>query len=197
MHRAIAAAMLFLVGCAGVTYEPETNDSKGIRYYRSAPYLLVYTDNDKGLKTELVYLPDTRTVLTAYPYSTLATNSTTLEFSNGILQSAESQIDQTVIPQAVLSALEKVAVATIGAFRKAEDKTGLVPAPRLYRIAWDEQNRAYLIGPNGCEPGGISTDIRVAGKTEADGTELPAGCEPPQMKPASPPPPNAPHGGAR
>lgn len=196
MRRGFAITLLFLlVGCAGVNYQNEKPNAKGIRYYRSTPYLLVYTDNDGGLKTELIYLPDTKHVMTAYPYSLLASNNSVFTFEGGVLRSGESEVDETVVPMAVLSALEKVATASISAFRKNNlDKTGLVPAPRLYRIAW-RGGSAYLIGPDGPVDPGSTTDIRVQGKKEEEQEDNSTQQSP--AKPAPPKPPAAPGGGGR
>src|SRR5882724_5265119 len=46
---------------------------EGLRYYRPAPYLLVYSDGKRSLKWEIHYLPDPATRASAQPYNVWAT----------------------------------------------------------------------------------------------------------------------------
>jgi hypothetical protein len=187
MHRySIIPVLVLLVGCAGVHVTPG-DSGKGIRYYRSKPYLLVYTDNNAGLKTELTYLPDTTRVFAAYPYNILASSETSFEFEGGVLRTGEATIDTGVVPRAVLAAVEKVATASIAAALRegADAKPNIVPAPVLYRIEWDGKT-AYLVGPEGRVCAGTTTDIFVKGKVELQP------CNPPGPLPACKPLPCTP-----
>lgn len=129
-----------LAGCAGTTVRPAGTtalDDKvnGIRYYESAPFLLVYTDGKGGVISELKFLPDVTTKRSVDPFAVLAQNETTLTFTNGVLSQSKTVVDETTVPKAVVSALEKVATAAMSAadapegFRQAD-----LPLPRLYKI---------------------------------------------------------------
>lgn len=194
MRRGIVVALVLgLVGCAGVHVTPG-DSGKGIRYYRSAPYLLAYTDNNGGIKTELVYLPDTHQVFAAYPYSIFATANTTFDFEGGLLRTGEAEVDTGVIPRAVVSALEKIATASIAAALRepATGKPNVVPAPRLFRVVWDG-GTAYLVGPNGPICAGTTTDINVKGKPAPlqPCTHPPPPCVPPPCIQSAAPVPTA------
>jgi hypothetical protein len=161
-----AIALGILTGCAGIKVEPNTSESAGIRYCQSSPYLLVTTDNDGGIKTELLFLPDCSRKMSARPYSVLAKNDTTLEFENGVLRTGESEADTAIVPKAVLSALEKVATtafAAAAANAPAATEPRRVPGPILFRIELncDGCNKVRLIGPNGTVAEGSTTDIYV------------------------------------
>jgi len=60
---AMMALVCLLTSCAGVTHQAITTkkqdcEARGIRYYDSSPYLLVQTDNQGGLTSDFMYLPD-------------------------------------------------------------------------------------------------------------------------------------------
>lgn len=154
-----------LVGCAGIRVEPDSDAAAGVRYYQSSPYLLVTTDNDGGLKSELLYLPNLRKKMSARPYSFLAKNDSTLEFENGVLRTGETEGDATVVPKAVLSALEKVATAAIAAMNApTEGGPKRVPGPVLFRIDVNcGGGQACLVGPQGKVAGGTTLDVFVSG----------------------------------
>ena len=144
--RSLFALMFALLvsGCAGMHVAPDGDKSLGVRYYQRAPFLIVYTDNAGGLTSRLVYLPDTRKVLSAYPYSILATNKTTLEFNEGTLTSGEVDADTAVIPKAVVTALAKIAEVAVKNRNIAAGK-GL-PPPSLYRIDVMPDGTVKLVG---------------------------------------------------
>jgi hypothetical protein len=142
-----------LFGCAGSDFHRVTDDATdvGIRYYGSSPYLLIHTDNDGGLVSQLVYLPDKSKKMSVRPYSYLATNATTLTFDKGVLRTGESTVDTAVIPKAVLTALETVAVAAIKGVALQEESEGKgpsVPFPVLFKIEVDASGFHLYGDPN-------------------------------------------------
>jgi hypothetical protein len=107
--------------------------ARGFRYYRSAPFLLIYTDNAGGLHSKVLYLPDTTKKMSVRPYNYLSSNKATLVFDKGKLTQAKAEIDENAIPAAVLASLEKVAKELAKAQEKAKEEF-TVPAPYLFRI---------------------------------------------------------------
>lgn len=132
-------------GCAGVSVVPvgenQTPESKanGVRFYQEAPFLFVYPDGKGGIAAEVKWLPDTRQTLSARPYSFLAKNDTTLEFTASTLKSATMTVDETAVVKASLTALGKVLAATVANTKGGSNEIS-VPAPRLYRIVVDDDN---------------------------------------------------------
>jgi hypothetical protein len=139
--------------------EADDKDYNGIRYYHAAPYLLIHTDNAGALTSQVVYLPDPHALMSAHPYNFLATNNTTLQFDKGVIKSSEMDLDTAAVPKAIISALEKVAVAAIGAANRSqlEKITPTVPVPKLFRIVV-EGGKAMLIGEDGVVLGGTAID---------------------------------------
>lgn len=137
---ALAAAML--TGCAGLEMKDISSDvddsaALGFRYYDTSPFLLVYTDSKGGLKSEVLYLPDTQKKRSIRPYSYGAKNDATFKFENGRLVGAKATVDETVIPVAAISALEKVATSLVKAANAGKDG---IPPPYLFRIRYDGTN---------------------------------------------------------
>ena len=92
-----------LTSCAGVTHQAITTakqdcKARGVRYYDSSPYLLVQTDNQGGLTSDFMYLPDLNKKRQARPFTFLASNTTTLSFQNGILTDSSSDTDSSAVP---------------------------------------------------------------------------------------------------
>lgn len=142
MRTFFLSVTALLAGCAGTTVRPVGDTAteeraKGIRYYESAPFLLVYTDGKGGVVSQVIFLPDVTTKRSIDPFAVLAQNETTLTFTDGVLTQSKSVVDETVVPKAVVSALEKAATAAIGmAAADAPDgfKEADLPLPRLYKI---------------------------------------------------------------
>ncbi|HUP60086.1 MAG TPA: hypothetical protein VNA69_06665 [Thermoanaerobaculia bacterium] len=152
MKRFLASLIAFvLAGCAGmhVTKIGADTDftSSGIRYYGSSPYIYVTTDNAGGLTPTLVYLPDPKKKMSAYLYNIVSTNDATLEFENGMLKTSEITADSAVLPKAVISALEKIAVAAL-ARNEAKDPPN-VPLPYIFKVLFDVDGMPYLIDKDG------------------------------------------------
>lgn len=144
--KAIAVIAL-LSGCAGTKVGQIANpaykvsgkfsdaEAQGIRYYESAPFLLVYSDGKGGIVSKLLFLPDLTQKRTVDPYALLASNNTTLTFTNGVLTQGKTVVDETVVPKAVAGALEKAAGAALNAFNVAGGGTsGKLPPPLLFKI---------------------------------------------------------------
>lgn len=161
----VAAIAVSLLGCAGVKHLPEGGErDHGIRYYRSAPYLLVHSDGKGGLITRLLYLPDQTQVMSATPRSNLASIKTALVFQDGVLTSAVEEPDSTGLPEAILTAAEAV-LPLLAASMKPGDR---FPQPSLYRIVV-QGDRLTLIGGEA----GAPIHIRLSGSTGAAGGEGP------------------------
>lgn len=76
-----------LAGCAGTSVETIADpaadkEARGIRFYETAPFVLVTSDGKGGLISELIYLPDTTRKRSVRPYAFMANNNSTLTFSN-------------------------------------------------------------------------------------------------------------------
>jgi len=144
---------LALVGCAGVTtttikpraagslacdstssrkYCDDDKDADGFRYFQEAPFLFVHSDGKGGVASEIVWLPDTTKKMSIRPYAFLATNKTSLSFTNGMLTESSVTADETVIPNAILSAVVTAFGRGDGAPAGAQ-----VPLPYLYKVTFD------------------------------------------------------------
>lgn len=143
----IIAGAALLSSCAGTKVGRISNpayqvdgrfsDAKaqGIRYYESAPFLLVYSDGKGGLVSKLLFLPDLTQKRTVDPYALLASNNTTLTFTNGVLTQGKTVVDETIVPKAVVGALEKAAGVALKAFNVAGGgASGNLPPPLLFKI---------------------------------------------------------------
>lgn len=162
----IAVAIAGVAGCAGLTVRPVADDEadkeqRGFRYYQASPYILVHTDNQGGLTTKLLYLPDPTKKMSAKPWNRLASNDTTLEFQNGVLTHASSDVDATTVPEVLIGALEKAAVAIAKAARtsEAQDETKAAP-PYLYKVVI-EKGKVKLLGGQAVGPDGKVEPIKV------------------------------------
>jgi hypothetical protein len=149
---AIYALLFFAVsGCAGITPEKVTknNDSdlSGFRYYETSPFLFIHSDGKGGVTSDIIYLPDETKKRSIHPYAYLASNDVTLKFTNGALNEASTNVDETVVPNAVLTALTTVASKLfIASPPKGSD--GKVPAPYLYKITMGKDGQITLRGGN-------------------------------------------------
>jgi hypothetical protein len=112
----------------------------GLRYYRPAPYLLVYSTGKGTVSWEIHYLPEPATLATAKPYNFLASLSAKLEFTEkGTLSSITEEADSTAVPKAILEAIKTAAeiaakgvAALVKEGRKEQDH--LFPPPQLYKV---------------------------------------------------------------
>ena len=126
---------IMTVGCAAkVTHQMVTkaDDGSGIRYYDSAPYLLVYSDGRNGLVWEIIYLPDQSHVMMATPVILGGQTQMTLGFSNGVLTNASSIGDTTALPKALIAAVQ-TALPLLAAAGAGQAQPGF-PAPYLYKL---------------------------------------------------------------
>jgi len=127
-----------LSGCAGLDVHrvTEDKDARGYRYYDTAMFLMVTPDGKGGVTSQILALPDTTHVNSARPYAFLASNNTTLSFSNGTLTEASLVGDETAVPNAFLDALTKGAVAGIAAadLPGGSQARTAIPAPYLFKI---------------------------------------------------------------
>src|SRR5882757_10510461 len=117
----------WLASCAGVNYQTirtyGTGDPKaveantadiaadGIRYYEQVPYLIVYSDGKGGLKSQLLYLPDTTRKKVVHPYAWMANNNLVLTFDKGVLTEGTQTIDETIVPKAAVEAAAAALIA--------------------------------------------------------------------------------------
>ena len=123
-----------MTGCkATVTHRPESKNDSGIRYYESAPYLIVYSDGKGGLNWQIRYLPDQTRIMTATPEVVMAHTEMTLYFQNGVLASSSTTGDTTEIPKALISAVQN-AIPLIAALAAEQSQKPGFPAPYLYKM---------------------------------------------------------------
>jgi hypothetical protein len=160
-------AMLAIAGCAGtdamqVESLDADNRATGIRYYETAPYLLVHTDGKGGLKSQLLFLADLTQKRSIDPFAVLASNESTLTFKNGTLSQSKTVVDETVVPKAVITAVERAAAAAISASLNDPDAsaTAQVPPPRLYKIVIDSE-KVRLVGGTTVDASGNPDTITV------------------------------------
>jgi hypothetical protein len=154
----LSLSLLTLISCAGLTVKPvnPAHDAEydGVRYFGSSKYLLVRTDGAGGLTVEPIDLPDSSKLMSAHPYAYLSSNTSTLQFTNGVLTNSEVDVDSTVVPNAIVKALEKVAVAAIGGAANVaegsvtDSSQPTIPLPRLFKIEVSK-GHARLIGEHG------------------------------------------------
>src|SRR5262245_26532875 len=151
-------------GCAGVTHRSmgEADDAKenGIRYYESAPYLLIHSDGKGGLVWQIIYLPDQTRKMVAKPFNFFAKLDSTLSFTNGVLTSAKDVATADAVPKAIVEAIQKVAPLLLGAAR-ADGIEPEVPAPHLYKIVVHGQSQVEFFGGPGDTP--IKVTLRNEG----------------------------------
>ena len=156
------AFLLVIVGCAGVEFTTISNSegeakNRGLRYRDSAPYLIVFSDSDGGLHSELAYLPDMSTKMSARPYTFLATSKTALNFSP-YFTGMTTKADATEVPKAVVKGLGEMARAFIPASGEKREATrgGVVkiPAPYIFKIVPQENGCLAFVGGQAC-PGFI------------------------------------------
>src|SRR6476661_31910 len=107
-------AALLISGCAGfknmnIVTDADEKEARGFRYYETTPFLLLYTDGKGGLVSEVHYLPDYTKKRSIEPYAYAASNKATLKFENGRLAEAKAIVDESIVPVAVIGALEKIA----------------------------------------------------------------------------------------
>ncbi len=159
-HLAVLTFLLLTTGCAGfnvqtvgeTTSKPNVvseEDAEGIRYYESAPYLLVHTDNAGGLVTKLIYLPDRSKKRSLRPYNKLSSSSMTFTFEDGTMTNATGTFDSAAVPKAIVEAAKTALTASIAAASKGEAETGdagKLPAPYLYKIVIDASGKVELKG---------------------------------------------------
>jgi hypothetical protein len=123
-----------LTGCyTSVTHKLATNSGTGIRYYRSSPYLLVYSNSKGGLCWQILYLPDQTKEMMVTPSVVGGRSELDLYFHNGILTGSSELSDTTELPKAIISAVQSALplIAKAAAFAAAPPQ---VPAPYLFKI---------------------------------------------------------------
>ncbi|WP_367874183.1 hypothetical protein [Luteolibacter sp. Populi] len=129
---------LLVAGCAGTTFHRVANDNsdKGIRYLEYSTYLLVTTDNNGGISSEMINIPDKTRMMSARPWAFMSSNDTTLSFKEGVLATSVSSMDTTKVAIAVADLVKEVGAKMIGANDPGEAALpkGTVPAPRLFKL---------------------------------------------------------------
>lgn len=178
-HLSSVILLVSLSGCAGMTtttikprvagtlqcdttskrtYCDGEKDAKGFRYFQEAPFLFVHSDGSGGVAGEIVWLPDTTKKMSIRPYAFLATNKTSLSFTNGMLTESSMTADETVIPSAVLTAI----VAAFGKGGGDSLAGAQIPIPYLYKITFNAATgEATLTGGYAKTSSGTALVIRV------------------------------------
>lgn len=178
MRIVFLVAIVLISGCAGtdvarvsdVTYHTAgkytDEQADGIRYYDTAPFLLVYSDGNGGLTSQLLFLPDLTQKRVIKPYAVLASNTSTLTFVNGVLTQGKAEVDETLVPKALVGALEKAATAALAGTLNAAGRTptAQLPPPQLFKIVIKGET-AQLIGGPGVDMNGKLRliDVTVSG----------------------------------
>jgi hypothetical protein len=142
---AIVVVGLAVAGCsATVTHRLDTadTDATGIRYYDSAPYLIVYSDGMGGLKWQIRYLPDQSRLMTATPKIIGGRTEMTLYFQNGVLASASTVGDTTELPKALIGAIQSALPLLAGVAEGPANPKGF-PAPYLYKIVVNGDSASF------------------------------------------------------
>jgi hypothetical protein len=165
IKRLVVAAAFTLSGCAGLSTGSLVDDTTnkqadGFRYFETSPFLLLTSDGKGGLKSKVLYLPDSTKLRTIKPYSFAAKNDTTLTFKEGTLVQAKSVVDETIVPASIVGALEKVAIANL----KANAPATSIPSPYLFRIYNDGAGNWSLNGGQALEADNTPVRIRFMQK---------------------------------
>lgn len=122
----------------------------GFRYYDTAPFLFVHSDGKGGVTGEVVWLPDMSVKRSIRPYAYLSSNDATIKFTNGTLSEASANVDETVIPDAIVKALTSIAQAGIVTAEARADQgkcPKLTSPPYLYRISIQGDTISLSGGP--------------------------------------------------
>jgi hypothetical protein len=131
------ALCIFISGCsATVIHKISANDETetGIRYYDSAPYLLVYSDGKNGLNWQIIYLPDQTHVMSANPQIIGGRTEMTLSFNSGVLTTASTVGDTTALPKALIAAVQTALPFLAETLKGPAPRAPGFPAPSLYRL---------------------------------------------------------------
>jgi hypothetical protein len=166
----IYALAAFQAGCAGLAAGPVNDErqdksARGFRYFQPAAFLIIHTDNKGGLTSQIQYLPDTTRRMSVRPYSYGATNEFELKFHNGMLTQASSDVDETIVPKAVLDALKDVLTAAAALNAPPLRQGTTAPAPVIYKIEVRGstivlKGGGSALGPDG-KPVVINTAVKV------------------------------------
>ncbi len=175
----IAGALMGLTACAGISVsdvsapaDDETTD--GLRYYETAPFVLVYADGLGGLHSEMLYLPDTTRKKAIDPFAFVSRNTSSLAFSNGTLAPTDMLLTPADLPQSILNVAEN---AARHAFRdvarrapKGPNGERAVPPPALFRIVVKPDGSIGLVGGYARGPhNGQSGNVQVMMREPAEG----------------------------
>jgi len=174
--------MLLLVGvagCAGLTVKPVPDaaadaKARGFRYYEPSPYLLVYTDNQGGLVSQITLLPDPTKKMSVKPYNRLASNNVTLDFDKGMLKQGTTEVDETAVPSALIAAAEKAVGAAIAAKGVVPPGTATTaPPPYLFKIVTDAEDGSLRLvgGPPAGDGRPMTINVTVGKPASKGGSE--------------------------
>lgn len=135
---------LMIVGCsATVTHQMATDGTgTGIRYYDSAPFLIIYSDGMGGLKWQIRYLPDQTRIMTATPTVIGGHTEMTLYFQNGMLGSVSTLGDTTEVPKALIGAVQTALPFLIGVAEGP--KPPGFPAPYIYKLIVNNDKITFI-----------------------------------------------------
>jgi len=136
---------LVIFGCsATVTHQVATDTSTGIRYYDTAPFLIIYSDGMGGLKWQIRYLPDQTRVMTATPSIIGGRTEMSLYFQNGMLTSVSTVGDTTEVPKALINAAQTALPLLLAAAESPHQKG--FPAPYIYKLVVENGNIKFVGG---------------------------------------------------
>lgn len=121
------ASVVFLSGCAGLTFGPESTTA--LTYYDPKPYLFISTNADCVSTATIISIPEKRKGVSFHSGYGSADLSVTL--TGGMITSVGQKTDSK-IPE-TLSSVASLATA-IGLARKAPNVDHACQGARLYRI---------------------------------------------------------------
>jgi hypothetical protein len=113
----LLGVLLAAGGCASVVHKvvdpAQDADETGIRYYQSAPYVLLYKDAKGAYVWKLYHLPDQTRLMVAEPRQFFSKIGAGLSFNNGVLTDASSEADATVVAKAIAKSIGTLAGAGV------------------------------------------------------------------------------------
>ncbi len=148
----LLSIVLLHTGCASVKHlsaSQATDDAdRGIRYYETSPYLLVYPQPGGSAKIEIHHLPDpTRRRSTQIKAWGGAKVRTELAFEKGCLVSSRNETAASEPPVALLAAVEEL--LPLLALMNLPQEESALPAPSIYKFVTDPQGGLHLYGTPG------------------------------------------------
>jgi hypothetical protein len=160
----ILSLAVMICGCADVKYYRISDDKEdaksctsGLRYFDTSTYFLLQHDtNDptgKAFSTQILYLPDETKKNQAQVRCFLAVNTSSFTFSNAVLTDTTISTDTSVVPVAIINALESALSGAASAGKLFADyeapvkpeKTKKYPDPdvEMFKVVGGKDNAGH------------------------------------------------------